>query len=111
MKIKVSLKEAVAALENESVNKFTTVMRHGSMKIEYYKPDKVDLQQPHLQDELYIVTSGSGIFIRKDERVSCEANDVLFVPAGIGHRFENFTDDFATWVIFYGADGGEISAE
>jgi len=23
------------------------------------------------------------------------------------HRFENFTDDFATWVIFYGEEGGE----
>jgi len=31
----------------------------------------------------------------------------LFVPAGIEHRFENFTSDFATWVIFYGKEGGE----
>jgi hypothetical protein len=23
------------------------------------------------------------------------------------HRFEEFTDDFYTWVIFYGPDGGE----
>jgi hypothetical protein len=23
------------------------------------------------------------------------------------HRFEDFTDDFATWVIFYGPEGGE----
>jgi hypothetical protein len=32
---------------------------------------------------------------------------VLFVPAGHEHRFEDFTPDFATWVIFYGPDGGE----
>jgi hypothetical protein len=25
------------------------------------------------------------------------------------HHFENFSDDFATWVIFYGPDGGEKS--
>jgi hypothetical protein len=23
------------------------------------------------------------------------------------HYFENFSDDFATWVIFYGEEGGE----
>ena len=32
---------------------------------------------------------------------------LIFVPAGIEHRFENFTDDFSTWVIFYGPAGGE----
>jgi hypothetical protein len=29
------------------------------------------------------------------------------VPAGKAHRFENFTPDFATWVVFWGPQGGE----
>jgi hypothetical protein len=29
------------------------------------------------------------------------------VAAGVQHRFEEFSDDFATWVIFYGPEGGE----
>jgi hypothetical protein len=29
---------------------------------------------------------------------------VLFVPAGMIHHFEKFSDDFATWVIFYGEE-------
>lgn len=33
--------------------------------------------------------------------------DFLFVPAGVEHRFEEFTDDLAVWVVFYGPDGGE----
>ena len=33
--------------------------------------------------------------------------DFLFVPAGVEHRFEGFTDDLAVWVVFYGPDGGE----
>lgn len=109
MKIKISLEEAIKELKKEAVQKFTTVLQHGTMKVEYYKPEKVDLQKPHVQDELYIIASGSGAFIRADEKVSCQTNDVLFVPAGIEHRFEDFTDDFATWVIFYGAEGGEAS--
>jgi hypothetical protein len=31
----------------------------------------------------------------------------LFVPAGQIHRFENFSSDFAVWVVFYGPEGGE----
>lgn len=109
MKIKVSKAEAIELLKQEAVEKFTTVMQHGTMKVEFYRPEKVDLQQPHAQDELYIIASGSGTFIRKNERVECSQNDVLFVPAGIEHRFENFTNDFGTWVIFYGEESGEAS--
>ena len=31
----------------------------------------------------------------------------LACPAHMEHRFENFSDDFATWVVFYGPLGGE----
>ena len=30
-------------------------------------------------------------------------------PARVEHRFEDFSDDFAVWVIFYGPEGGEAS--
>jgi hypothetical protein len=29
------------------------------------------------------------------------------VPAEVERRFENFTEDFAVWVFFYGSEGGE----
>jgi hypothetical protein len=29
------------------------------------------------------------------------------VPARVAHRFEEFTPDFATWVVFWGPPGGE----
>lgn len=31
--------------------------------------------------------------------------EVLFVPASVG--FEDFSEDCATWVFFYGPEGGE----
>ena len=86
---------------------FTVVMKHGSMSIEYFAPEKVDIQTPHKQDEIYVIINGDGFFVRDGERVACKKGDILFVPAGMEHRFENFSEDFATWVIFYGADGGE----
>ena len=77
------------------------------MSVEIYRPVKTDPQTPHKQDELYVIISGTGEFLNDGKRVTFSPGDVLFVPAGIEHRFENFIDDFSTWVIFYGGDGGE----
>lgn len=87
--------------------RFVVLMEHGSASVEIYRPKKVDLQVPHDQDEIYVVLSGSGTFVRGDARQPFEPGEVLFVPAGVPHRFEQFTEDFATWVIFYGPEGGE----
>jgi mannose-6-phosphate isomerase-like protein (cupin superfamily) len=45
--------------------------------------------------------------LNNDKKVNFKAGDFLFVPAGIEHRFTNFTADFSTWVFFYGPKGGE----
>ena len=87
--------------------RFMETLQHGTMIVEIYQPQKVDLQMPHKQDELYIIYSGSGIFCNDGVRHPFGAGDVLFVPAGTPHHFEDFTDDFITWVVFYGPEGGE----
>lgn len=86
---------------------FLNLFNHGTLSVEVYKPEKEDLQQPHTRDEVYIIISGSGEFLNDGIRTTFAAGDFLFVPAGVEHRFENFTDDFATWVLFYGPEGGE----
>lgn len=88
---------------------FAEVFRHGSLQVEIYRPDGVDHQTPHTRDEVYVVISGSGQFLNGDTRQPFEAGEVLFVPAGVVHRFEDFTDDFVTWVFFYGPEGGEAA--
>ena len=86
---------------------FITLFEHGSLQVEMYKPDAVDLQTPHDRDEIYVVASGRGEFLNGGNQVSFGPGDFLFVPAGVEHRFVNFTDDFSTWVFFYGPQGGE----
>ena len=86
---------------------FMTLFRHGSLEIEFYVPDKVDLQKPHSRDEIYVIATGTGEFLCGHDLESVEAGDVLFVPAGKEHRFQNFTPDFSAWVFFYGPEGGE----
>jgi mannose-6-phosphate isomerase-like protein (cupin superfamily) len=86
------------------------IFAHGSMLVKYYSPRGSDEQTPHTRDELYVVVRGSGWFVNDGRRHPFAAGDVLFVPAGVPHRFEDFTDDFGTWVIFYGSEGGERSS-
>jgi mannose-6-phosphate isomerase-like protein (cupin superfamily) len=83
------------------------LMRHGSMMLRFYQPRGTDPQTPHDQDELYLVASGRGVFVRGADRHPFQPGDILFAAAGEVHRFEAFSDDFATWVVFYGPKGGE----
>ena len=89
---------------------FVELFAHGSLSVEIYKPVGRDEQTPHARDEVYVVVSGSGEFVNDGVRTPFQAGELLFVPTGIEHRFENFSDDFATWVIFYGPEGGEKRA-
>jgi mannose-6-phosphate isomerase-like protein (cupin superfamily) len=82
-------------------------IRHGSMRTGVYAPRGHDPQGPHDQDEIYIVASGSGVFFKNGERRPFAPADLIFVEAGAEHRFEDFTDDFGAWVIFWGPKGGE----
>jgi len=83
------------------------LMRHGSMTLRFYQPKGSDPQQPHEQDEIYVVAAGSGVFVCDGERVSFGPGDALFAAARAVHRFEDFSNDFAVWVVFYGPKGGE----
>jgi mannose-6-phosphate isomerase-like protein (cupin superfamily) len=96
--------ERVSASEDKA---YGILLEHGTLEIGYYAPKEVDPQDPHDRDEIYVVKSGSGYFAVEDERQPFGPGDVLFVPAFVMHRFEDFTDDFAAWVFFYGPTGGE----
>ena len=108
-----SLAEASAALGEiraSGERPFTVRATRGTMVLELYAPRNEDDQQPHSQDELYFVARGSGTFVCGGARVDFAKGDVLFAAAGVEHRFENFSADFETWVVFYGPEGGEIPA-
>ena len=85
---------------------FVELFRRGDFSLELFAPQGVDTQKPHQRDEAYIVISGSGIFRRGEERAAFAAGDFLFVAAGVPHLFERFSDDFQTWVVFFGPEGG-----
>jgi mannose-6-phosphate isomerase-like protein (cupin superfamily) len=103
----VTVEEALRQLESSSGSRSIELFRHGTLIVKMYAPRGTDPQTPHVQDEVYVVASGSGWFFNGAERVRFVPGDFLFAAAGQPHRFEEFSDDFAVWVLFYGPDGGE----
>jgi mannose-6-phosphate isomerase-like protein (cupin superfamily) len=104
---RLTLAEGLARLPGPGGERYVELFRHGSLTIELYAPRGYDPQGPHSRDEVYAVAQGRGWFRNGDERHRFAPGDVLFVPAGQVHRFEEFTDDMVVWVFFYGPEGGE----
>jgi mannose-6-phosphate isomerase-like protein (cupin superfamily) len=46
-----------------------------------------DRQQPHADDEIYVVLEGSGVLEVSGEPVPLDKGDAVFVEAGADHRF------------------------
>lgn len=80
---------------------FTTAFGQGNVSLEFFAPRGTDYQTFHEKDEFYFIARGSGELIVEGETFSCAVGDAFFVRAEAVHRFENFTDDFATWVVFF----------
>jgi hypothetical protein len=80
---------------------FALALTHGGMLAGLYRPGAEDRQTPHDQPELYVVASGSGFIRKAAERRAISAGHLVFVEAGIDHRFEDYSEDLALWVIFW----------
>jgi quercetin dioxygenase-like cupin family protein len=59
-----------------------------------------DRQQPHAEDELYVVTAGVARFELNGQAQDVSAGAVLYVPAGMQHRFFDIRAELRTLVIF-----------
>lgn len=100
--------EGLNRLPTPEGKRFVELFAHGTLTVELYAPRGIDPQTPHSRDEVYVIVSGTGTFRHAhDEDVKFGPGDVLFVAAGVEHRFKEFSDDFAAWVFFYGPEGGE----
>lgn len=58
-----------------------------------------DRQQPHEDDEVYVVLEGSGVLEIEGEAVQLKEGQAAFVPAGAEHRFVGY-EQLSVLVIF-----------
>jgi mannose-6-phosphate isomerase-like protein (cupin superfamily) len=58
-----------------------------------------DRQQPHADDEVYVVLEGTGVLDVEGERVELDSGHSVFVPAGAEHRFVGY-EQLSLLVVF-----------
>jgi mannose-6-phosphate isomerase-like protein (cupin superfamily) len=104
---RLTISQGLDRLPGSQGARYVELFTHGTLAVELYAPRGDDPQTPHTRDEVYVVAQGSGYFRNGSERHRFGPGDVLFVPAEVQHRFEEFSDDLAVWVFFYGPEGGE----
>ena len=60
----------------------------------------VDPQQPHTEDEVYFVVQGRGEVRIDDADSEIGPGSVIFVAAGVEHRFHSVQEDLKLLVVF-----------
>jgi len=77
-------------------------LREKTMSAGLYALDAgaVDGQQPHAQDEIYLVVSGRASITVGEETTAVARGSVVYVAAGTAHRFHHITEDLRVMVVF-----------
>jgi len=85
---------------------YLEVLRVPSLSVGLYMlpAGATDLQRPHTEDEVYHVVSGKGRIRVGVEDRAVEAGTVVFVEAGMDHRFYAIEEDLAVLVFFAPAE-------
>lgn len=60
----------------------------------------VDPQKPHTEDEVYHVVRGAGCIRVGEEEREVGPGSVIFVGAGMEHRFHSIVEDLVVLVLF-----------
>jgi mannose-6-phosphate isomerase-like protein (cupin superfamily) len=66
---------------------------------------ELDPQKPHAQDEIYLVVSGRAAITVGEETTYVGRGSVVYVPAGVAHRFHHITEDLRVLVVFSPPEG------
>lgn len=65
----------------------------------------VDGQSPHTEDEVYVVLRGRARIAVGSEDAAVGPGSVVFVAAGVDHRFHDIEEDLAVVVVFAPPEG------
>jgi quercetin dioxygenase-like cupin family protein len=59
-----------------------------------------DAQQPHTEDEVYVVLAGRSRFTAGEETREVQPGDTIFVPANAPHLFHDVSEELRLIVVF-----------
>ena len=82
-------------------------LRERNMSVGLYalNAGQADPQAPHGQDEVYLVMSGRASITVGMETTQVARGSVVYVPAGVAHKFHHITEDLRVMVVFSPPEG------
>ena len=92
--------------QEQTPRSYLEFFRADSMSLGVYRlaAGAHDPQQPHGEDEVYYVVGGRGSVKVDAEEREVAGGDVIFVRAGVEHRFHSITEDLTLLVFFAPAE-------
>jgi mannose-6-phosphate isomerase-like protein (cupin superfamily) len=91
-----ALKQRLSEAGGYEIVHFSPVLEIGVYVLVAPEPDR---QQPHEDDEVYIVLEGNGVLEVEGQKVELREGHALFVPARAEHRFSGY-ESLSLLVIF-----------
>ncbi|SOE00387.1 cupin domain-containing protein [Blastococcus haudaquaticus] len=91
-----------ALLAEQGVRAYREFLRVPVMSLGLFAPapGHVDTQQPHEQDEVYLVVAGRAVLEIGGTRTPVAAGSIAYLPAGEPHRFMEISEDLRVVAVF-----------
>jgi quercetin dioxygenase-like cupin family protein len=96
----------LVAERHQSNHAYLEFLRFPSLSVGLYElpAGGIDPQQPHTEDEVYYVVSGRGMIRVGAEDRAVQTGSIVFVKAGVAHRFHLIAQDLTILVFFAPAE-------
>jgi mannose-1-phosphate guanylyltransferase len=97
----IQIDDVVERLERED-ELFVEFLRRESMSLEVYRlqAGATDPQDPHTEDEVYYIVSGSAKIRIGEDVHPVEAGDIIFVEREVEHYFFDIKSELTTLIFF-----------
>ena len=97
----IQINNVVEQLEQED-ELFNEFLRRDSMSLEVYRLEAgaTDPQDPHTEDEVYYIVTGSAKIRIGDDVHPVEPGDIIFVEREVEHYFFDIESELVTLIFF-----------
>jgi quercetin dioxygenase-like cupin family protein len=102
----------LAAESERDGQRWRELLRVPSLSMGLYRlrAGQVDEQQPHTEDEVYVVLSGKASFRAEGQQQAVVPGSVIFVERAVEHRFVDITEEL-TVLVFFAPPEGSLNPE
>lgn len=97
----IQINDVIERLDDED-ELFIEFLRRDSMSLEVYRLEAgaTDPQDPHTEDEVYFIVSGSAKLQIGDDAHPVEDGDIIFVERDVEHYFFDIEEELVTLIFF-----------